>query len=149
MRHYSVAELIKTGERLKSAPPWPEDRPYTPGPLASACREVDFRHVRISGVEEASRAFGAPVRFAASREGLASSRTGNIRRLSAGNRWVAEQLTKLATALAAEATPFASLQERELVSPGRAQPNGTGLALRMAGPLVDASSEYCIVWSSG
>ena len=28
-------------------------------------REVDFRHVRASGVEEASRAFGAPVRFAA------------------------------------------------------------------------------------
>jgi AraC-like DNA-binding protein len=75
-------------------------------------REVDFRHVRVSGVEEASRAFGAPVRFAAADNRLMFP----VRELASpsrlGNRWVAEQLTKLATALAAEVTPFASLQER-------------------------------------
>jgi enoyl-CoA hydratase len=39
VRHYSVAELVKTGERLRSAgQPWPEDRPYTAGSLASAMR---------------------------------------------------------------------------------------------------------------
>jgi AraC-like DNA-binding protein len=75
-------------------------------------REVDFQHVRVSGVEEASRAFGAPVRFAAADNRLMFP----VRELASpsrlGNRWVAEQLTKLATALAAEVTPFASLQER-------------------------------------
>ena len=75
-------------------------------------REVDFRHVRVSGVEEASRAFGAPVRFGAADNRLMFP----VRELASpsrlGNRWVAEQLTKLATALAAEVTPFASLQER-------------------------------------
>jgi hypothetical protein len=75
-------------------------------------REVDFRHVRVSGVEEASRAFGAPVRFAAAdnRQMFPVRELASPSRL--GNRWVAEQLTKLATALAAEVTPFASLQER-------------------------------------
>src|SRR5262249_53202711 len=75
-------------------------------------REVAFRHVRVSGVEEASLAFGAPVRFAAADTRLIFP----VRELASasrlGNRWVADQLTKLATALAAEVTPFASLQER-------------------------------------
>ena len=75
-------------------------------------REVDFRHVRASGADEASRAFGAPVRFGAAdnrlvfpvRELASSSRLGN--------RWVADQLTKLTAALAAQVTPFTSLQDR-------------------------------------
>src|SRR5262245_15847423 len=74
--------------------------------------EVDFRHVRVSGVEEASRAFGARVRFAAADNRLMFP----VRELASpsrfGNRRVADQLTKMATALAAEVTPFASLQER-------------------------------------
>ena len=41
VRHYSVADLIKTGERLRAAPPWPEDRPYTPGNFAAAMRLVE------------------------------------------------------------------------------------------------------------
>jgi Arabinose-binding domain of AraC transcription regulator, N-term len=75
-------------------------------------REVAFRHARISDVEEASRAFGAPMRFAAADNRL----TFPVRELASSsrlaNRWVAEQLTKMATALAAEVTPFASLKER-------------------------------------
>jgi enoyl-CoA hydratase len=39
LRHYSVAALIGTGERLKeAAQPWAEDRPYKPGSLAGAMR---------------------------------------------------------------------------------------------------------------
>jgi AraC-like DNA-binding protein len=75
-------------------------------------REVDFRHVRPSGVEEASRAFGAPVRFAAADNRLMFP----VRELASPSRLanpqVADQLTKLATALAARATPVASLQDR-------------------------------------
>jgi enoyl-CoA hydratase/carnithine racemase len=42
VRHYSVAELVKTGERLRDAgKPWPEDRPYKPGAFASAMRLVE------------------------------------------------------------------------------------------------------------
>jgi AraC-like DNA-binding protein len=74
--------------------------------------EVDFRHLRASGVEEASRAFGAPVRFAAADNRLMFP----VRELASpsrlGNPQVADQLTKLSTALAAEVTPFASLQDR-------------------------------------
>src|SRR5581483_905543 len=37
VRHYSVAELVKTGERLKSsARKWAEDTPYKPGSFAEA-----------------------------------------------------------------------------------------------------------------
>ena len=75
-------------------------------------REVDFRHVRVSGVEEASRAFGAPVRFAAADNRLMFPVRELDKPSRLGNRLVADQLTKLATALAAEVTPFASLQER-------------------------------------
>jgi AraC-like DNA-binding protein len=75
-------------------------------------REVDFRHVRASDVEEASRAFGAPVRFAAADNRLMFP----VRELAShsrlGNPWVADQLTKLTAALAAQVTPFASLQDR-------------------------------------
>jgi enoyl-CoA hydratase/carnithine racemase len=41
VRHYSVAELIKTGERLRAGPPWAEDRPYTAGNFAAAMRLVE------------------------------------------------------------------------------------------------------------
>jgi enoyl-CoA hydratase len=41
VRHYSVAELIKTGERLREGPAWAEDRPYTAGSLAAAMRLVE------------------------------------------------------------------------------------------------------------
>jgi AraC-like DNA-binding protein len=75
-------------------------------------REVDFHHVRASGVEEASRAFGAPVRFAAADNRL----TFPVRELASPSRLanplVTDQLTKLAAALAAQATPFASLPDR-------------------------------------
>jgi AraC-like DNA-binding protein len=75
-------------------------------------REVDFHHVRASGVEEASRAFGAPVRFAAADNRLMFP----VRELASpsrlGNPLVADQLMKLAVALAAQVTPFASLQDR-------------------------------------
>jgi AraC-like DNA-binding protein len=75
-------------------------------------REVDFRHVRALGVEEASRAFGAPVRFAAADNRLMFP----VRELASPSRLanpqVADQLTKLAAALAAQVTPFASLQDR-------------------------------------
>jgi AraC-like DNA-binding protein len=74
--------------------------------------EVDFGHLRASGVEEASRAFGAPVRFAAPDNRLMFP----VRELASpsrlGNPQLADQLTKLATALAAEVTPFASLEDR-------------------------------------
>jgi enoyl-CoA hydratase len=42
VRHYSVAELVKTGERLKgSGRQWAEDAPYTPGSFAAAMRLVE------------------------------------------------------------------------------------------------------------
>ena len=41
VRHYSVSELIKTGERLRQAPAWAEDRPYTAGNFADAKRLVE------------------------------------------------------------------------------------------------------------
>jgi AraC-like DNA-binding protein len=75
-------------------------------------REVDFRHVRASGVDEASRAFGAPVRFGAADNRLMFPVWELASRSRLGNRWVADQLTKLAGALAAQVTPFASLQDR-------------------------------------
>jgi AraC-like DNA-binding protein len=75
-------------------------------------REVDFHHLRASGVEEASRAFGAPVRFAAADNRLMFP----VRELASPSRLanpqVADQLTKLAAALAAQATPVASLQDQ-------------------------------------
>src|SRR5215472_13299371 len=42
VRHYSVAELVKTGERLKSSgQKWAEDAPYKPGSLARAIRVAE------------------------------------------------------------------------------------------------------------
>ena len=42
VRHYSVAELIKTGERLKSSgKKWAEDTPYKPGSFAEAMRVAE------------------------------------------------------------------------------------------------------------
>ena len=41
IRHYSVGELIKTGERLKASDPWPEDRPYRAGSFATAMRVAE------------------------------------------------------------------------------------------------------------
>ena len=42
VRHYSVAELIKTGERLKSSGlKWAEDTPYKPGSFAEAMRVAE------------------------------------------------------------------------------------------------------------
>jgi enoyl-CoA hydratase/carnithine racemase len=42
VRHYSVAELVQTGERLReAAKPWPDDRPYKPGAFASTMRLVE------------------------------------------------------------------------------------------------------------
>ena len=44
VRHYSVAELIKTGERLKSSGlKWAEDTPYKPGSFAEAMRVAERR----------------------------------------------------------------------------------------------------------
>src|SRR5262249_49916578 len=64
--------------------------------------EVDFHHVRVSGVEEASRAFGAPVRFAAADNRLTFP-VGELARPSRlANPLVTDQLTKLAAALAAQ-----------------------------------------------
>jgi AraC-like DNA-binding protein len=75
-------------------------------------REVDFRHVRASGVEEASRAFGAPVRFAAANTRIVFPAHELDKPSRFGNPQVTDQLTKLAAALAAQVTPFASLQDR-------------------------------------
>jgi enoyl-CoA hydratase len=42
VRHYSVAELVKTGERLKSSGrKWAEDAPYKPGSFAEAMRVAE------------------------------------------------------------------------------------------------------------
>ncbi len=42
VRHYSVAELIKTGERLQSSGrKWAEDTPYKPGSFANAMRVAE------------------------------------------------------------------------------------------------------------
>jgi AraC-like DNA-binding protein len=75
-------------------------------------REVDFHHVRASGVEEASHAFGAPVRFAAADNRLTFPAHELDKSSRLANPLVTDQLTKLATALAAQVTPFASLQDR-------------------------------------
>ena len=75
-------------------------------------REVDFRHARISGAEEAARVFGAPVRFAAANNRMVLPVDELQKHSRLGNRLVTDQLTKLATALAAEVTPFASLQDQ-------------------------------------
>jgi len=75
-------------------------------------REVDFRHVRASGVEEASRAFGAPVRFAAADNRLMFPAHELQRPSRLANPLVTDQLTKLATALAAQLMAVASLQDR-------------------------------------
>jgi AraC-like DNA-binding protein len=73
---------------------------------------VEFQHVRVSGAEEAPRVFGARVRFAAASNRMVfpAHELGKPSRL--GNPLVTDQLTKLATALAAQVTPFASLQDR-------------------------------------
>jgi AraC-like DNA-binding protein len=75
-------------------------------------REVDLRHVRASGVEEASRAFGAPVRFAAADNRLMFPVHELASPSRLANPLVTDQLTKLATALAAQFTQVASLQDR-------------------------------------
>jgi enoyl-CoA hydratase/carnithine racemase len=42
VRHYSVAELVKTGERLKgSGRKWAEDTPYKPGSFAESMRVAE------------------------------------------------------------------------------------------------------------
>jgi enoyl-CoA hydratase len=42
VRHYSVAELVKTGEQLQSSGrKWAEDTPYKPGSFASAMRVAE------------------------------------------------------------------------------------------------------------
>src|SRR5262249_25687708 len=42
VRHYSVAELVKTGERLQSSGrKWAEDTPYKPGSFAEAMRVAE------------------------------------------------------------------------------------------------------------
>jgi AraC-like DNA-binding protein len=74
--------------------------------------EVDFQHPRVSDAEEASRVFGAPVRFAAANNRIVFSRHELQKPSRLANPQVTDQLTKLATALAAQATPFASLQDR-------------------------------------
>jgi AraC-like DNA-binding protein len=73
---------------------------------------VDFHHVRASGVEEASRAFGAPVRFGAADNRLTFPVSELERPSRLANPQVTDQLTKLAAALAAQATPVASLQDQ-------------------------------------
>jgi AraC-like DNA-binding protein len=75
-------------------------------------REVDFHHVRASGVEEASRAFGAPVRFAAVDNRLTFPVRELARPSRLGNPLVTDQLTKLAAALAAQVTQVAALQDQ-------------------------------------
>src|SRR5262249_29451479 len=76
-------------------------------------REVDFRHVRPLGVdEEASRAFGASVQFAAADNRLMFPVRELTRPSRLANPAITDQLTKLATALAAQVAPFASLQDR-------------------------------------
>jgi AraC-like DNA-binding protein len=75
-------------------------------------REVDFRHLHASGVEEASRAFGAPVRFAAAENRIVLPARELQRHSRLANPLVTDQLTKLAAALAAQVTPVASLQDR-------------------------------------
>ena len=74
--------------------------------------EVDFQHVRVSGAEEAPRVFGAPVRFAAAKTRIVFPAHELQKASRLGNPQVTDQLTKLAAALAAQATPFASLQDR-------------------------------------
>ena len=74
--------------------------------------EVDFRHARISGKEEAARVFGAPVRFAAADNRIVFPGHELQKPSRLGNPLVTDQLTKLAVALAADVTPFASLQDR-------------------------------------
>jgi AraC-like DNA-binding protein len=73
---------------------------------------VDFKHVRVSGVEEASRVFGARVRFAAANTRIVFPAQELQKSSRLGNPQVTDQLTKLAAALAAQVTPFASLQDR-------------------------------------
>jgi AraC-like DNA-binding protein len=75
-------------------------------------REVDFHHVRASGVEDASRAFAAPVRFGAADNRLTFPVRELARHSRLANPLVTDQLTKLAAALAAQVTPVASLQDR-------------------------------------
>jgi AraC-like DNA-binding protein len=74
--------------------------------------EVDFHHVRASGVEEASRAFGAPVQFAAADNRLMFPVGALASPSRLANPQVTDQLTKLAAALAAQVTPSATLQDR-------------------------------------
>jgi AraC-like DNA-binding protein len=74
--------------------------------------EVDFQHVRVSGAEEAPLVFGAPVRFAAANTRIVFPAHELQKASRLGNPLVTDQLTKLAAALAAQVTPFASLQDR-------------------------------------
>ena len=64
-------------------------------------REIDFRHVRVSGAEEAPRVFGAPVRFAAANNRIVFPGQELQKPSRLGNPLVTDQLTKLAAALAA------------------------------------------------
>jgi len=64
-------------------------------------REIDFRHVRVSGAEEAPRVFGAPVRFAAANNRIVFPGQELEKPSRLGNPLVTDQLTKLAAALAA------------------------------------------------
>jgi AraC-like DNA-binding protein len=73
---------------------------------------VDFQHVRVSGAEEAPLVFGAPVRFAAANTRIVFLAHELQKPSRLGNPLVTDQLTKLAAALAAQVTPFASLQDR-------------------------------------
>src|SRR5262245_39388667 len=73
---------------------------------------VDFKHLRLSGAEEASRAFGAPVRFVATSNRIVFPAHELDKPSRLGNPLVTDQLTKLAVALAVQLTPFASQQDR-------------------------------------
>jgi AraC-like DNA-binding protein len=73
---------------------------------------VDFQHVRVSDAEAASRVFGVPVRFGAANNRMVFSPAELQKPSRLANPQVTDQLTQLATALAAQATPFASLQDR-------------------------------------
>jgi AraC-like DNA-binding protein len=75
-------------------------------------REVDFQHVRVSDAEEAARVLGAPVRFAAANNRIVFPAQELEKPSRLGNPLVTDQLTKLATALAAQVTPVASLEDR-------------------------------------
>jgi len=74
--------------------------------------EIEFQHTRVSGAEEAPRVFGAPVRFAAASNRIVFPVYELEKPSPLRNPLVTDQLTKLATALAAQFTAVASLQDR-------------------------------------